>query len=119
MEGRDPMEGDEIRAAFAGEDLDELIQPENELLNEVIDFFDCGDLLPFAYRVLWLSSVKEVMGYIPDYIPIDYEELKSLVILQSERDRKVASDHYRMKKESDRQRAQSVSLQSAVKGRLR
>lgn len=114
MEGRDPMEGDEIRAAFAGEDLDELEPPENTLLNEVIEFFKCEDLLPFAYRILWLSAVKEAVGYIPNYIPLDYEELRGLVVLEEERGKKLASDHYRMKQETDRTRTQSASLQSAV-----
>lgn len=112
MEDRDPMEGDEIRALFNGDDIDDIVQPENYMLTEILEhpsFEGCEELIPFANRILWLSAVKEAVGYIPDYICMDYEELRGLVVLQEERDKKMAMENYKMRRETDRQRQSSSS----------
>ncbi len=75
------------------------------MLEEVLDFYDCADLLPFAQRVIWLSSIKEALGYVPRYIPIDYEELQALVILNEEQNKKISYENFRLRRESKRNAA--------------
>lgn len=104
-EDRDPLEYDEIRAELNNINLDEVEQPNNYLLDEVLDFYDCADLLPLAQRVIWLSAVKEACGIIPQCIDVDCEELRLLVVLQEEQSKKVMYDTYRMKQESKRNAA--------------
>jgi len=70
----------------------------------VIEKFDCEELLPLAKRIIRLSRIKEVVGYIPEHmIPYDYEELECLLILQEEQALKMEYDIWRSKKDSDRQ----------------
>lgn len=109
MEDRNPMEGDEIRAIFNGENPDDIEPPSNPMLDDVIDIFNCFDVLPLAHRIIWLSSVKEAVGYIPDDIPIDYEELKYLVVLQEERDKKLSYENYKMRQDSNKYKRQADS----------
>jgi hypothetical protein len=96
------MEGDEIRADFNSISEDIIEAPNNLLLDDVLDFYQCEDLLPLAQRIIWLSSIKEVLGSMPDDIPIDYEELRYLVALHEEQNKKMAVDNYKLKKDSER-----------------
>jgi hypothetical protein len=108
MDDRDPMEGDELRAIFNGyseDELDEVLQePNNAFLDEVIEKFDCEDLLPLAGRIIRLSSIKEALGYIPDnLIPVDYEELQYLLIYHEEQNKKMAYENWKMQQNNKRQ----------------
>jgi hypothetical protein len=108
------MEGDEIKAEFNQTPEEEIIEPSNPLLDDVLDFYQCDDLLPLAQRIIWLSSLKEVLGYIPNYIPIDYEELRYLVALHEEQNKKMAYDSYKMNEESKRLQAENMQSQSGI-----
>ena len=63
---------------------------ENEDLTKVLTFYDAEYLLPFAERVLWLSNVKEALGYIP--FELSHDEIVALVILLSEVNKKSRQD---------------------------
>jgi hypothetical protein len=106
------MEGDELRAELNGIEEDEVEESENPLLTEVLDFYDCSDLIPTAHRILRLSAIKEALGCIPNDIPVDYEDLCHLLILQDEYNKKVGYENYKMKMESKRQQAELESKSS-------
>lgn len=89
-------------------------EPSNPFLEEIIEKYDCEDLLPLARRIIRLSSIKEVVGYIPnDIIPFDYEELEYLLILSDEQNKKIAFDAYQTKKKFDDEQSKNSSLNSA------
>lgn len=97
---RDPYVGDSIRAEMAGNDpleFDDL--EENQMLGEFIEFYDCADLLPFADRILELSTVKEALGYIPPDFGLTHEEIRGLVILQQEIAKKQQFDSWKLSQE--------------------
>jgi hypothetical protein len=96
----DPESGEEVNAA-----------PDNPLLDEVLNFYDCYDLLPQAQRIIWLASLKEVCGIIPLNIDVDYEELRLLVILNEEQNKKMAIENFKMRQESKRSAASLDSMQ--------
>ena len=86
---------------------------QNRDLEELLDFYDCHDLLPFASHIMWLASVKEAMGYIP--FALDYFAIRCLVILQEEVNKKSAKDSMEMKdRTSDMSRGDSVGLDKVV-----
>lgn len=103
------MEGDEIRADFNTISEDIIEEPNNPLLDDILEFYHCEDLLPLAQRIIWLSSIKEVLGHIPNEIPVDYEELRYLVALHEEQNKKSACDNYKLKKDSERMQSESSS----------
>jgi hypothetical protein len=119
MEDRNPMEGDLLKAELNGIEDDEIVQPDNSDLEYVLDFYDCDDLLPLANRIIWLASLKEVYGCIPNDIPVDYEELKLLVILHDEQNKKMAFDNYKMKKQSDEQQSKIGSSVTSIDGAVK
>ena len=59
-------------------------------LDAVIEFYNCYDLLPYVNHVFWLAAVKEAMGYIP--FKLDYIDIRCLVILQEEINKKQTKD---------------------------
>jgi hypothetical protein len=70
----------------------------NRQLNEVLEFYDCYELLPYANHIIWLSSVKEVMGYIP--FKIEYDDIRLLIVLHEEMNKKQVKDSQDMQNES-------------------
>lgn len=76
---RDSREGEEGR-----EEVEEVEEVEAQLLDEYLEIFDCGELLPFANWIIFLGSVKEAIGHIPTNFELTYEEIKALVILADE-----------------------------------
>lgn len=70
---------------------DELRNPQ---LKEVLDFYDCYELLPYANHILWLSTVKEAVGRIP--FNLDYDDICCLVILTEEISKKATADSQKM-----------------------
>jgi hypothetical protein len=113
------MEGDELKAELSHLPLDELVQPGNADLDYVIEFYGCEELLPLAYRIIWLSGLKEIFGVIPNDIPIDYEEMLLLSVLHDERNKKMAYENWKMQQESKQAQSgsgnNSVSLDQAIK----
>ena len=77
----------------------------NEQLSKVIEFYDCAYMLPFAERIQWLSSVKEVLGTIPSSFNVTRDEIVGLVILNSEVCKKSQFDIYRSKQKQKSQEA--------------
>ena len=72
----------------------------NPQLQEVLKFYECEDLLPYVDHLMWLSRVKETLGFLP--FKVDYETICCLVILQEEINKKSAYDSQKMKEESER-----------------
>ena len=68
-----------------------------------MEYYDCGDLLPFISRIFWLNSVREVLGHLPDWINPTYEEVQALVILHDEMNKKQKKDALKMREDSKRQ----------------
>lgn len=91
---------------------------ENEKLAEFVEFYDCADLLPFAYRIIWLHGVKEAVGVIPDTFELSPQEVSALVILQSEHNMKAQKDMLENKKKSERQQRQAKSKMPASSSRF-
>lgn len=88
---------------MAGQDPDsEFGEVENPQLTSVLDFYDCDYLLPYVQRILWLSSVKEAVGRIPDDFHLSYDEIEGLVILAEEIHKKTLYDHQRVSSETSR-----------------
>ena len=86
-----------------GDSDDEHIEeaPVNDQLQEVLDFYDCGDLLPFVQRVVWLNTVREALGYIPvSHFQLNYEEIVALTILIEENQKKMQHDNLNLRRES-------------------
>jgi hypothetical protein len=119
MDDRDPMEGDELRAIFNGfteDEIDELQEPSNIFLDEVLEKFDCADLLPLVNRIIRLSSIKEVLGYIPyNMIPFDYEELQYLLIYHEEHNKKIAHESFKMRQQSKTQQSSLDNVEFSKK----
>lgn len=84
---------------FDDNDAEEI--PINEQVQEVLDFYDCADLLPFIERIVWLTTVKEALGYLPvSHFKLNYEEIRGLTILVEESNKKMQQDNLQMKRES-------------------
>lgn len=62
--------------------------------------YKCDELLPFCQRLLWLSNVKEALGYIPTEFGLTYEEIKGLVLLGEESGKKLQKEQYDMNKKT-------------------
>ena len=78
------------------------VDVENSQLTEVLKFYDCGDLLPFCYRIIYLSNVKEALGNIPKSFQLSSQEITSLIILKSEQDKKVQKELQKNKKDANK-----------------
>lgn len=90
---------------MAGFDPDE-IEVDNRILDELIEFYDCADFLPFVRRLGWLRDVKEALGYIPPrFFNIDYDDIRGLVILQREVNLRESSESYKQRRQAEQQRA--------------
>lgn len=85
---------------MAGRDIFTEEEPTNEQLETVLDMYDCHEYMPFANRVFWLASVKEVMGHIPDFFDVDYDEIRGLVWLSQESGNKIQYDNWKMDQQS-------------------
>ncbi|MDP4272613.1 MAG: hypothetical protein Q8909_21195 [Bacteroidota bacterium] len=97
--------GEPIENEYEEADDTDEITTDNQQLDEVIEFYDCYNLIPLAQRVIWLSNVKEALGYIPPAFELTHLEIKLLVVLQEEQSKKVAYNSYKMKQEQMRQMA--------------
>ena len=97
---RDPLSGDGIKTEMQGADPEE-VEVANEQLDELLDFFKCQDLLPLAERILWLSDVKEALGYIPENFNLTYYEIFGLVLLGRERSLYESYEAYKARKKGD------------------
>jgi hypothetical protein len=96
----------------AGEEL----ATDNQQLNEVLDFYDCYHLLSTADRIIWLGSVKEALGYIPNNFGLTHFEIRLLVILHEEQNKKMSYDMYKSKQEQERSRINSnVPVSRAIR----
>ena len=83
------------------DEIDEEEVPINEQVQEVLDFYDCADLLPFIERIVWLNTVKEALGYIPvSHFQLNYEEIVALTILIEENQKKMQHDNLNLRRES-------------------
>jgi hypothetical protein len=91
------------------DDISTNTTPDNPLLGEILDFYDCYDLMPLASRIIWLSSVKEAIGRIPDDIDVDYDEIRYLVLLQEEQNKKLAYENYRMRQDNKKTQNSSAA----------
>lgn len=96
-----------------GNDSESEIVLDNQQLNEVLDFYDCFDLLPLAQRILWLYHVKEALGYIPPAFGLAYLDIQLLVILQDEQAKKVAHEQRKMKMEQRKMAASMPQMPQA------
>ena len=129
--GVDPYTGDEIKremAKFDSEDeAEDAIEDEkdvgdddgdvdgdgdgdeheNEQLTDVLEFYSCDHLLPYAQYILWLSNVKEALGHIPQDFDLDHDAIVALVILLDETNKK---SQYDMNESKEKQRTQSQNL---------
>lgn len=125
----DPYENDEIREEMNRfpEDLSGMLEPEpepgqeefgstNGYLNEVLDFYDCADLLPYANYILWLASLKEAIGYIPPDFNLSYMDMRCLVVLREESGKKMMHDALEAREASRKSGSSSVPISHAVKG---
>lgn len=126
---RNPYEGDEIRLEMAhgkkikeGDEFedDDDDDPENELaidpiLEPFLSFYDAYEYLPFCHRIVWLSSVKEALGYIPSCFKLDYREIVALVILQDEISKRTSHDMRKQANEVDSIKAQATSSAQGYK----
>lgn len=106
---QDPMANDPLRLEFSGTDPEDVEGTPNQLLEDLVEKFECEEYLPFAYRLIWLSSVKEVLGYIPDWFHLSYAEIRGLVILHDESAKKLAHDNWNQKQEAQRVRTHASS----------
>lgn len=78
------------------EDASEPEETENTQLNEVLEFYDCAEYLPYVQHIFWLSNVKEAVGRIP--FNLEYEDIRCLVILQEEIGKKSTKQSQEMSK---------------------
>jgi hypothetical protein len=93
------------------EDEDQGFQ--NKDLNDVLDFYDCHDLLPYASHIMWLSSVKSALGYIP--FSLDYFAIRCLVILKEEENKKTVKESRDLQQSTERASSgMSIGLDKAI-----
>lgn len=78
-------------------------EPDNSQLGDVLRFYKCHELLPYAQRIIWLSSVKESLGYIPEEFGLEYLDIRLLVVLQEENGKKMAVENYKMRQKNKMQ----------------
>jgi hypothetical protein len=104
-EGRSPYQDDEIYAEMNPQPVIEdlfVADTEEEISNvqlrQVLEFYDCYDLLPYANHILWLSTVKEAIGRIP--FDLGYEEICYLTLLSEEVSKKATFESQRMNQKS-------------------
>jgi hypothetical protein len=71
----------------------------NRQLTEVIEFYDCADLLPYAYHIMWLAEAREALGYLP--FSLDYFDIRCLVILKEEVNKKQVRDMQQSSREQE------------------
>jgi hypothetical protein len=76
---------------MSGRDPEELETP-SPRLDEILEKFNCEDLLPFCYRIIHLANVKEVLGMIPKYYGVDEDDIAALIILKDESGKKMSAD---------------------------
>jgi hypothetical protein len=121
LDGNGGLDDDDILSSdinnndFDNDD-DSEIATDNQQLNEVLDFYDCYNLLPLADRIIWLAGVKEALSYIPRDFGLTHLEIRLLVILHEEQNKKMSYDMYKSKQEQDRNRASSnVPVSRAIR----
>jgi hypothetical protein len=113
---KDKAEDSESSSTSEGED--ENVPPEipsstNRDLEELLTFYECHDLLPYAQHIMWLASVKEALGYIP--FNLDYFTIRCLTVLQEEVNKKSVKDSQEMRSKSDSSSfGSSIGLEQAV-----
>lgn len=104
---RSPYQDDEIYAEMNPKppELEDLYVPDSEeeeisnvQLRQVLDFYDCYDLLPYANHIIWLSTVKEAVGRIP--FDLSYADICFLTILAEEISKKATAESQRMNQKS-------------------
>jgi hypothetical protein len=99
---RDPYQYENME--LSEDEIDERLSEDNadsEELDELLEKRNCAELMPLVQRILWLGNVKEALGYIPDSFSINYIEIKGLVLLKQEQNRKMAYDSWQLKKDAD------------------
>jgi hypothetical protein len=94
---------------MAGLNLDEIEPPQNLILNEYLKKFKCEDLLDLAGRIMWLFQIKEVLGYIPFDFKLTYDEIRYLIVLKEEQNKKISADTMKSRREAEAVRSSSSS----------
>ena len=109
----DPLTGDGIDADNKGRDPEEEEIP-NEVLDEYLDRYQCQHLYPFCERVMWLSDVKEVLGYIPAEFNVVHDEILALTVLLQEKRLRESIEAHRTKRNSERMSSQASAASAAT-----
>lgn len=69
----------------------EAVNPDE--VENVIDMYNCRDLLPFVSRLFYLDAVREALGTIPAYFTVlTYEEIRGLVIVCDEKGKRSVAE---------------------------
>ncbi len=87
----------------------------NVQLKEVLEFYDCYDLLHYANHLIWLHTVKEAIGYIP--FSLGYEDICCLVVLSEEISKKATMESQRMAEKSRSVESSATPLLSKSRSR--
>jgi len=93
----------------------------NRRLDEVLDFYSCGDVLDFVQRIFDIAAEKEATGSMPATFTSSHHEIRGLIILKDELTKKEVHASQQMRKDSERQqqeaRASAASARSRARGR--
>jgi hypothetical protein len=89
----------------------------NRRLDEVLDFYDCGDVLEFVDRIFKISAEKEATGMMPKTFMGSHNEIRGLVILGDEIKKKEVHASQQMRRDSDRQQQEARATTTRARGR--
>jgi hypothetical protein len=104
---------DESEITDEGEGAPPVPEVTNRDLEELLTFYECHDLLPYAQHIMWLASVKEALGYIPFHL--DYFTIRCLTVLNEEVNKKSVRASQEMRSKSENTMTGSaVGLENAV-----
>jgi hypothetical protein len=89
----------------------------NRRLDEVLDFYECGDVLEFVDRIFKISAEKEATGTMPRTFTGSHNEIRGLIILKDELKKKEVHASQQMRRESEQQQHQARSTATRARGR--
>ncbi len=89
----------------------------NRRLDEVLDFYNCGDVLEFVDRIFKISAEKEATGTLPKTFTGSHNEIRGLIILADELKKKEVHASQQMRKDSERQQHEARSMASRARSR--
>lgn len=99
-----------------GEEHFDLLPEGTDTLDELLEFYDCANWIPFVHRLFWLMSVKEICGNIPADFHVSWEEIRGMTVVREELDKKSRFEIYRSEQQTKSMRRSSVSA-SPVPGK--